>query len=116
MSFLPGFELEPIAPPVVSGNPRQKQIDAVLKKARDAWKARYELFILDFAALADEPFTAEDVREIYLRMPGLPHTDKEQASGGIFQRLAKQGKLLHAGTKRSRKFGNLLQAYTRGKG
>lgn len=103
------------AAPAVSApiNPRQHAIEATLAKAKEEWKERYRKFILEFADKASEPFTAEDVREAYLATPGVPTTDKEQASGGIFQRLAKDRLLQKAGMIRSRRFGNFLQAYTK---
>lgn len=103
-----------ITPPAANGtNPRQAYIDNALKRAREEWKARYEAFILEYAAGATEPFTAETVRERYLSTPGVPKTDAEQASGGIFQRLVKERKLHPAGMIRSKKFGNMLQAYVK---
>lgn len=93
------------------GNVRQKQIDAALRVARDVWREHYESFILEYAADATEPFTAEDVRERYRATPGRAQTDAEQASGGIFQRLVKTNRLRIVGVKRSRIYGNNLTAY-----
>lgn len=98
---------------VAFANPRQSVIDATLDAAHDEWKAAYERYILTFASVAYEPFTAEDVRLAYERSHG-PQTKKQQASGGIFQRLAKQGKLVAVGTKRSKKYGNFLTSYRKG--
>lgn len=103
----------PAAAPVPAGNVRQKQIDAVLERAHAEWKERFEAFVIEYAALADEPFTSEDVWTAYDAKPGLPRTHKKQASGGIFQRLVRERRLHPAGMHRSRKFGNLLQAYRR---
>lgn len=94
-----------------AGNVRQKQIDAALRHARDVWREHYESFILEYAADATEPFTAEDVRERYRATPGRAQTDAEQASGGIFQRLVKTNRLRIVGVKRSRVYGNNLTAY-----
>lgn len=95
-----------------AGNVRQKQIDAALAKAHDAWRVRFEEFILEYAARATEPFTGEDVWDAYDATPGQPRTDRRQAAGGIFQRLVRTGQLQRAEMKRSRKFGNFLQAYS----
>jgi hypothetical protein len=95
-------------------NPRQDVIDSTLDKADEEWKARYQKFVLEFAERATEPFSAEDVREAYLATPGLPHTDREQASGGIFMKLAKSGQLVKVGKKRSRIYGNDLTTYKKG--
>ncbi len=94
-------------------NPRQPVIDATLDAAHDEWKAAYERYILTYASVAYEPFTAEDVRLAYEKSHG-PQTKRQQASGGIFQRLAKQGKLRQAGTKRSKIYGNFLTSYRKG--
>lgn len=83
-----------------TANPRQAIVDATLDKADSDWKARYRAFVLDYADKADDEFTAEDVRLAYLATPGLPHTDREQASGKLFQRLVKEGLLVPGGMKR----------------
>ncbi len=107
--------MTPDAPPpaISEPNPRQEQIEAALRKAREEWKAQYREFILAFAETATEPFTAEDVREAYLATPGVATTDHEQASGGIFQRLVRERKLHKRGMERSRRYGNFLQSYTK---
>lgn len=98
----------------VSVNPRQAVIDSTLKKADEEWKARYRKFVLEFAEKATEEFTAEEVRLAYLDTPGVPHAEKEQASGKLFQQLAKQGLLVPGGMKKSTIYGNKLQAYRKG--
>lgn len=94
-------------------NPRQAVIDAALDAAHEEWKAAYERYILSYASVSHEPFSAEDVRLRYEQSHG-PQTKKQQASGGIFQRLAKQGKLIAVGKKRSKKYGNDLTSYRKG--
>ncbi len=100
-----------ISTTVVTDNPRQAVIDAVLAKEAEAWKQRYEQFVLDYAKNATEMFTAEEVRLAYLSTPNLPHAAREQSSGGIYQRLRREGVLIVSGQKRSKKFGNKLDAY-----
>lgn len=91
-------------------NPRQEQIDATYDNAHEAWKESYEQFVLDFAAKAIEPFSAETVRLVY-EATDLPQTHKKQASGKLFQRLVKEGKLREAGMERSKIYGNKIQQY-----
>lgn len=93
------------------GNVRQKHIDAALAKAHEAWKVRFEEFILEYAARATQPFAGEDVWGAYDATPGLPRTERRQAAGGIFQRLVKSRRLRPSGMKRSVKYGNFLQTY-----
>lgn len=107
------FEERTAEIPLPFENPRQAVIDAALDAAHEEWKAAYEQHILRYASVAHEPFTAEDVRLAYERSHG-PQTKKQQASGGIFQRLAKQGKLVAVGAKRSKKYGNFLTSYRKG--
>ncbi|MBK8468166.1 MAG: hypothetical protein IPL32_20315 [Chloracidobacterium sp.] len=101
MIYIPPPGADPTAC-VINGNPRQAVIDAALDAAHEEWKAAYERYILTFASVAHEPFSAEDVRLRYEQSHG-PQTKKQQASGGIFQRLQKQGKLIAVGKKRSKK-------------
>lgn len=73
-------------------NPRQSVIDATHDAAHEDWKESYEQFVLDYAAKAIEPFSAE-------------------TGGKLFQRLVKEGKLREAGMERSKIYGNKIQQY-----
>jgi coproporphyrinogen III oxidase len=103
--------------PPVEPTPMDRRYEAI-RAAEDAaderWKAEYEAFILRFAEKASEPFTAEEVRTAFASDPRNPQTKSQQASGGLFQRLAKQGKLKKAGVKISKIYGNYLQSYSKG--
>ena len=91
-------------------NVRQTVIDAALAKANDEWKAKYRAFILDYADIVNTPFSAEDVRLAYRG----PKTEHEQASGGIFRSLTRDGLLRKVGKKLSKIRGNELTTYLRG--
>jgi hypothetical protein len=91
-------------------NPRQAVIDATTDKADAEWKGRYRAFALDYLAIHADG-TAEEIRLAYNERPGLPKTDKQQSSGGIFQRLVKSGQIEPCGMRRSTIYGNMLQVY-----
>jgi hypothetical protein len=99
-------------PYVTPSNPRQEIIDATHDAAHEAWKIAFPKFVLEFAAKATEAFSGEDVREAY-EQTDLPQTEKWQAAGKIYQRLVKERKLHPASRKRSRKYGNWLDTYTK---
>lgn len=81
-------------------------------KANNEWKAAYEAFILRYAD-SHRDFSAEDVRLAFLEDASQPQTHTQQASGGIFLRLVKQGKLRKSGFKISTIFGNNLRTYNK---
>lgn len=92
---------------------RHKAAKAVYDRAVEAWKIRYRQFVLDYADRATEPFSAEDTRLAYLADPRNPRTPSEQASGEVFKQLRKDKLIKLAGSKRSKKFGNLLSTYVK---
>lgn len=94
-------------------NKRFAVMKATEDKANERWRAAYEAFILQFAE-THQNFSAEEIRLAYSQDSSQPQTHAQQASGGIFQRLVKQGKLKKSGFKISAIFGNNLRTYTKG--
>jgi hypothetical protein len=92
---------------------RRKRIREAFANANERWVAAYTQYILDHAENAVEPFSAEDVRLSYLADKSQPQTHHQQASGGIFMKLVREGKLRPVGYKQSRKFGNAIRTYLR---
>jgi hypothetical protein len=79
-------------------------------KASDEWKREYEAFILRYLEKIGNA-TAEDIRLQY-EYNGLPQPgNSKRASGAIFVRLARAGKIRQVGYKRSQNYGNDLKVY-----
>lgn len=91
---------------------RRHARDAAYDAADEDWKVKYEFFILQYLAMHRDG-TAEDIRLAY-EDRGLPQTSgSKRASGGIFVRLRKAGKIRETGKRKSRLFGNDLTVYER---
>jgi hypothetical protein len=95
MSSLPLFENtpQPAAAPVPEPmEVRQAKIDAAFKHADEAFKSEYREFVLKYAADGCR-FTAEEIQMIYRDCKDLPQPREWRASGAIFQKLLREGKI-----------------------
>ena len=99
----------PPAPPVQE---RYEAMQAAHDKASDEWKEAYEAFILSYLASHDQA-TGEDIRLAYEKT-SLPQVENsKRASGAIFARLKREGKIREVGFKLSEKYGNPIRLYER---
>jgi hypothetical protein len=116
MNGTPLFDNTPQpAAPVTIPNPteaRQAKIDAAFKKADEAFKREYREFILKYASDGCE-FIAEEVQLIYRTCKDLPQPREWRASGGIFQKLLREGKIRRIGTGWSRLRGVPVPKFTK---
>lgn len=92
---------------------RREARDAAYDAANDRWRECYSAYILGYLR-EHGASTAEDIRLAYAKTD-LPKTDSQRASGGIFTRLIRSGKIEAAGMERSKIFGNFLVKYRRAK-
>jgi hypothetical protein len=78
----------------------------------DKWRDAYARFILEFAA-GRESFIAESVREAYEKRKDLPQLSGSdyRASGQIFMRLVREGKLVRVGYEDSVKRSSPMPKY-----
>jgi carbamate kinase len=117
MNGTPLFDNTPQpAAPVTIPDPmevRQEKIDAAFKNADEAWRTEYQKYVLQVAN-ANEEFTAEDCQLGYKKMYAMPQPREWRASGGIFQKLLREGKIRRIGTGWSKLRGVPVPKFTRG--
>jgi hypothetical protein len=115
--IMPLFENIPEPRRTRKGSPialRRRRVKEAFANADERWVKAYTQYILDYAETASEPFSAEDVRLRFLSDKSQPQTHHQQASGGIFIRLVRAGKLRPVGYKASAIFGNAVRTYLKG--
>jgi hypothetical protein len=115
MTGMPLFENTPqpsVRPTQDPMEVRQAKIDAAFEHANEVWKACYRLFVMRFAGEHSE-FTAEECQLAYKAHSELPQPREWRASGGIFQKLLKEGKIKRIGTGWSKQRGVPVPKFTR---
>lgn len=116
MSGMPLFDNSPQPAAVPVPEPmevRQAKIDAAFENADEAFKHEYREFVLKYAADGCE-FTAEEVQMIYRTCSDLPQPREWRSTGGIFQRLLREGKIRRCGHGWSKNRGVPVPKFTRG--
>lgn len=93
---------------------RKEAIQRAFDFAGDAWKEAYRDFILAYAETHSE-FIAEDISLSYQKDSSNPMPNKDfRASGGIFLKLVREGKLKRIGYGQSRLRGVPVPKFTKG--
>ena len=97
-------------------NPRQAVIDRVTERAGEAFRAAFRGFVIDHARVTSVPFSAEDLHELYEKLPAATHPrpEKWQAAGGVIQKLVRERHLRQIGFTTSRVHGNPIRIYLKG--
>jgi hypothetical protein len=116
MSLFALLDFEPETQPTQTPAARRREkMKIAYERADAAWRARYEQFILEYAA-GHESFIAENCRLEYESRADLPQlcgADK-RASGAIFNKLVREGKLKRVGTETSALRYSPMPLYTKG--
>lgn len=86
---------------------RNEAREAAYAAADEQWREEYTRHILQYLASHDDG-TAEDIREAYTG-PQTPNS--QRASGQIFLKLRRAGRIRMVGSRKSRLYGNLITIY-----
>lgn len=75
---------------------RQERIDAAFSHADARFRDEYTALVKRFAA-SGMPFIGQDVTDAYKRSKRLPQPREWRATGGIYQKLIRQGVIVRVG-------------------